>query len=129
MTPRVLLVEDEPDDLELMLFAFKQRGFPYPLDVARDGAQALDLLLAAKQLPVLVLLDLSMPKVGGLEVLARIRAHPRLKHLVVVVLSGSDEPRDKSEATRLGVAGFLTKPVGVDGYATVVHAVNGLLKL
>lgn len=129
MTKRVLLVDDDPDDLELLLFAFKQSGFPYPLDVARDGAQALAFLFAAKKLPVLVLLDLSMPKVGGLEVLARVRADPRLKHLVIAVLSGSDEPRDKKEAARLGVAGFLTKPVGLQGYAEVVHAVEGLLKL
>jgi CheY-like chemotaxis protein len=129
MTERVLLVDDDHDDLDLILFAFKQCGFPYPIDVARDGAQALDFLFAAKELPVMVVLDLNMPKVGGLEVLARVRADPRLKHLVVAVLSGSDEPRDKNEAARLGVAGFLTKPVGVEGYVETVHAVEGLLKL
>lgn len=128
MTKRVLLVDDDPDDLEFILFAFKQSGFPYLLEVTRDGAQALDFLFAAKELPALVLLDLNMPKIGGLEVLARVRADPRLKHLVVAVLSGSDEPRDKKEAARLGVTCFLTKPVGVEGYAKVVHAVEGLLR-
>ena len=129
MTKRILLVDDDLDDLELLLFAFKQHGFPYPIDVARDGAQALDFLFAAKELPVLVMLDLSMPKVGGLEVLARVRADPRLKHLVIAVLSGADEPRDKKKAASLGVADFLTKPVGLEGYVKVVHAVEGLLKL
>ena len=124
---RVLLVEDDPDDLDLTLFAFKQCRFPYPADVARDGAQALERLAAATVLPALVLLDINLPKVNGLEVLARLRADPRLKHLLVVMLSGSDEPKDKQEAARLGAARFFNKPVGLEGYVAIVKSLEGLL--
>ena len=124
---RVLLVEDDPDDMALTLFALKQCGFPYPADVARDGAQALERLSAAAVLPALVLLDINLPKVSGLEVLSRLRADPRLKHLLVVMLSGSDEPKDKMEAARLGAARFFNKPVGLEGYATIVQELKLLL--
>ena len=124
---RVLLVEDDPDDLDMTLFAFKECGFSYPIDVARDGAEALDRLFASHELPALVLLDLNLPKVTGLEVLARVRADPRLKQLLIVVLSGSDEPRDKKQAARLGAARFFNKPVGLEGFVRITHALEGLL--
>jgi two-component system response regulator len=124
---RVLLVEDFTDDMDLMLFAFKKYNFPYSVDVARDGAEALARLSAANELPALVLLDISLPKVSGLEVLARVRADPRLKHLLVVMLSGSDEPRDKKEAAKLGAARYFKKPVGSEGFVPIVRALEDLL--
>jgi len=124
---RVLLVEDDADDMDLTLFAFKQCRFPYPVDVARDGAEAWELLSAAEELPALVLLDLNLPKINGLEVLARVRAQTRLRHLLVAVLSGSDEPRDKKEAARLGAVRFFNKPVGLEGFVEIVHEVECLL--
>jgi two-component system response regulator len=124
---RVLLVEDDSNDMDLTLFAFKQCCFPYPVDVARDGAEAWERLSSAHELPGLVLLDLNLPKLSGLEVLARMRADPRLKRLLVVVLSGSDEPRDKKEAARLGAVRFFNKPVGLEGFVSIVHALEGLL--
>ncbi len=125
---RVLLVEDDSDDMDLTLFALKQCGFPYPVDVARDGAEAWDFLCAAHELPALVLLDLNLPKVNGLEVLARVRADTRLRHLLVAVLSGSDEPRDKKEAARLGAVRFFNKPVGLEGFVKIVYELEGLLR-
>ena len=124
---RVLQVEDNPDDIELSSLAFKEGNFPHQVDIARDGQEALDFLAAARDLPVLVLLDLNLPKIGGLEVLRRVRADPRLKMLRVVVLSGSDEPTDKKEAQRLGVERFFTKPVGLDGFVKIVQELEGLL--
>ncbi len=124
---RVLLVEDDSDDMDLTLFAFKKCRFPYPVDVARDGAEAWERLSVAQELPGLVLLDLNLPKLSGLEVLARVRADARLKGLLVVVLSGSDEPRDKKEAARLGASRFFNKPVGLEGFVAIVHALEGLL--
>jgi two-component system response regulator len=124
---RVLLVEDDSDDIDLALFAFKECNFAYPVDVARDGAEALDRLSASNELPALVLLDIKLPKVNGLEVLALVRADPRLSQLLVVILSGSDEPQDKKEAARLGAACFFNKPVGLDGFVKIVHALENLL--
>lgn len=124
---RVLLVEDDADDLSLALLAFRDGNFPYPVDVARDGAQALAHLRGAKALPALVVLDLKLPKIGGLEVLQRVRADPRLKSLLAVVLSGSDEPRDKKEAERLGAARYFVKPVGLAEYITIVKVLESLV--
>ncbi len=124
---RVLLVEDNEDDRELTLLAFRQSNFQFAVDLAVDGAQALERLRAAPTLPALVLLDLNLPKIGGLEVLKHVRSEPRLKELLVVVLTGSDEPEDQKEAERLGVARFFTKPVGSAGFAKIVHELERLL--
>lgn len=124
---RILQVEDDPDDIELSSLAFKACNVPYQVDIARDGEEAWDYLVAARDLPALVLLDLNLPKIGGLELLRRMRSNPRLKGLLVVVLSGSDEPRDKQEAEKLGAERFITKPVGLDGFVKIVQELEGLL--
>jgi two-component system response regulator len=124
---RVLLVEDDEGDRELALLAFRENDFRFPVDVAVDGAQALERLGGAQTLPDLVLLDLKLPKIGGLEVLKRVRAEPRLKGLLVVVLTGSDEPRDKTEAKRLGVAHYFIKPVGLRGFVEIIRELKVLL--
>jgi two-component system response regulator len=116
---RILLVEDNPDDVELTLRAF-ERNPPAPdIVVARDGADALDYLFgtgsyAGRDLssaPEIVLLDLQLPKVDGLEVLRRIRADERTHRLPVIVLTSSREKRDVLRSYDLGANSFLRKPV------------------
>ncbi len=113
----VLLVEDNPDDVELTVRAFKKSNIGNRVEVVQDGAEALAWLHAPgpdgalRPLPEVVLLDLKLPKVDGLEVLRRIREHPRTKLLPVVVLTSSNEERDMVESYRLGANSYVRKPV------------------
>lgn len=107
----ILLVEDNPDDEALTLRAFQKNNITNTVAVARDGAQALDYLAAATELPQLVLLDLKLPKVDGLEVLRRLRADARTRYLPVVILTSSTEERDLVESYRLGANSYVRKPV------------------
>ena len=117
--PAVLLVEDNPDDIELTRLAFAEAGIEHPLVVARDGAQALDYLFARGAhvdrdrdvLPALVLLDLNLPKLDGREVMRAIRAEPRTRGLPVVALSSSAQPFDIDASFASGVDSYLQKPV------------------
>lgn len=118
--PDILLVEDSPTSVELFVFALEFNQSSTTLQVARDGVEALDILLGAAAesesarcvLPRLVLLDLHMPRIGGLEVLARLRADERTRRLPVVIYSSSYQESDQREAFRLGADGYLQKPVG-----------------
>jgi two-component system response regulator len=113
----VLLVEDNPDDVELTIRAFKKSQIGNRVVVVRDGAEALQYLFevdasgAHQLLPEVVLLDLKLPKVDGLEVLRRVRADPRTHLLPVVVLTSSNEERDMVESYRLGANSYVRKPV------------------
>ncbi len=115
----ILLVEDNPDDEELTLLAFKNNRIANPVYVARDGAEALDFLFRKgayasrdqKSNPRLVLLDLKLPKVGGLEVLKRLRAEPATQILPVVVLTTSNQDEDIVNSYRFGANSFIRKPV------------------
>jgi two-component system response regulator len=111
----ILLVDDNPDDVTFTLRAFKQNNISNRIVVATDGEQALQILLpedAARQFqPALVLLDVKLPKVDGLEVLRRIRADPRTQSLPVVVLTTSSEETDIITSYRLGANSFVRKPV------------------
>jgi two-component system response regulator len=111
----ILLVEDNPDDVLFTLRAFKKNNISNEIVVATDGAAAIDLLLPSDQTPPLrpslVLLDVKLPKVDGLEVLRRIRADPRTQPLPVVVLTTSSEERDIVESYRLGANSYVRKPV------------------
>lgn len=108
----ILLVEDNPDDEELTRLAFEESRLLNEVVVARDGQEALDYLLAPeKDLPNLVLLDLKLPKVDGLEVLKRLREHPRTKLLPVVVLTTSKEDSDLINSYQLGCNSYIRKPV------------------
>lgn len=112
MTDRriILLVEDNPDDEALTLRAFRRHNLANDVAVARDGADALA-MLAAGPLPQVVLLDLKLPRIDGLEVLRRIRSEERTRHLPVVVLTSSREERDLVESYRLGANSYVRKPV------------------
>jgi len=119
----ILLVEDNADDEQLTLRAMRQSDIPNIIRVARDGAEALDKLFGEGQdrLPDLVLLDLKLPKVNGLEVLTKIRSDARTKTLPVVVLTSSDEERDIVESYELGANSYVRKPVDFDQFIDAVR--------
>lgn len=118
-TPQILLVEDNPNDVELTLHAFQKHNLANEVRVARDGVEALDFLFGegeyadrnVDEQPNLILLDLKMPKVGGLEVLRRLKADERTKAVPVVVLTSSREGHDVTAAYELGVNSYIVKPV------------------
>lgn len=123
---RILFVEDNPDDVELTLLAFKKYNFSNEIIVARDGQEALDILFSSKEkskkikLPDIILLDLKLPKVSGLEVLKEIKAHPETKIIPVIVLTTSNEERDLRDSYRLGVNSYIRKPVKFNKFVEVV---------
>lgn len=125
---QILLVEDNPSDVELTKRAFERSGIANDLLVASDGQQALDLLFgtgdagdAVPPLPAVVLLDLKMPRVDGLEVLRRIRADPRTRRLPVVVLTSSNEEQDIARSYDLGVNSYIRKPVDFLQFAEAIR--------
>lgn len=127
--PMILLVEDSPDDVELTRRALQKNKIRNPLIVVPDGAAALDFLFSEgeyaerpqEDLPHLVLLDLQLPKIGGLEVLRRVRADPRTALLPVVILTSSAEERDLVEGYRLGANSYIRKPVDFDQFTEAVR--------
>jgi two-component system response regulator len=125
MTQRpILLVEDNPDDEALTLRAFKKNNIMNEVVVVRDGVEALDFLFGtgshagrdARDLPQVVLLDLKLPKLDGMEVLRRIRADERTSVLPVVILTSSKEERDVIEGYRQGCNSYVRKPVDFDEF-------------
>lgn len=123
---RILLVEDNPRDEALTRRALQKHNFQAAVVVARDGAEALDYLLGsdgtpAGALPQLVLLDLKLPKIDGLEVLRRIRANETTRLLPVVILTSSTEERDVLEGYRLGTNSYVRKPVDFVAFTEAVR--------
>jgi len=118
----ILLVEDNPDDVELTLRALKKNNIANEVIVARDGQEALDFLLGqdGRDLPEVVLLDLKLPKVDGLEVLRRVRDKERTKLLPVVVLTSSNEDRDIVSSYNLGANSYIRKPVDFEQFIEAV---------
>jgi two-component system response regulator len=119
----ILLVEDNSDDEQLTLRAMRQSDVPNIIRVARDGAEALEFLFgpAAQRLPDLVLLDLKLPKVSGLEVLERIRKEERTRTLPIVILTSSDEEKDIVESYNHGANSYIRKPVDFDEFIDAVR--------
>jgi len=123
---KILLVEDNPDDVELTMLAFKEYNFSNEIVVARDGQEALDILFSSKEksekseLPDIILLDLKLPKVSGLEVLKEIKTHPETRIIPLIVLTTSNEDRDIRDSYRLGVNSYIRKPVKFDKFVEVV---------
>jgi two-component system response regulator len=125
----ILLVEDDPDNEALTLRALRRGGVQHTLVVARDGVEALDYLFGTGRyagrdlevMPLVVLLDLKLPRLDGLEVLRRIRAEERTRFLPVVILTSSDEERDRLEGYRHGANSYVRKPVDYDQFAEAVR--------
>ena len=132
MRKEILLVEDNPDDVELTRLAFEESKIANKLVVVSDGAAALDYLFAKgryadrdpSQLPSIVLLDLNLPKVDGREVLQAIRANEATRTLPVVVLTTSAEPFDVEASYALGVNSYIQKPVDFDQFVWAVKQVG-----
>jgi CheY-like chemotaxis protein len=124
----ILLVEDNPNDVELTLRALKKHNLANKVHVVKDGAEALDYLFANEiyanrdisQSPKVVLLDLKLPKVDGLEVLRQIKSDERTKTIPVVVLTSSREEQDMIESYKLGVNSYIVKPVDFDKFLDAV---------
>ena len=125
---RILLIEDNPDDEFLTIDALRENNIVNPVDVCRDGAEALEYLFCegkyasrdATKMPALTLLDLNLPKVSGVDVLKRIRADARTKNLTVVVLTTSAEQVDLINSYSLGCNSYVRKPVKMDAFVEAV---------
>lgn len=129
---RILLAEDNVNDVELTLAALEEQNLANQVDVVRDGVEALDYLYRRgyfagrldKSNPLLVLLDLKMPKLDGLEVLREMKGDPALKHIPVVVLTSSREEKDLVMSYGLGVNGYVVKPVGFDEFTEAIKRIG-----
>jgi CheY-like chemotaxis protein len=124
----ILLVEDNPDDEELTIRALKQANIANDIVIARDGSEALDFLFGKgkyegrdlERKPAVILLDLKLPKISGLEVLERLRADARTRLIPIVVLTSSSEDEDKLSSYKLGANSYVRKPVEFSAFANAV---------
>ena len=119
----ILLVEDNADDEALALRAFTKQDIKNKVIVARDGEQALDILLDKElnEIPRVIFLDLNLPKINGFEVLEKLRANPRTSLIPVVILSSSSESIDREKSYRLGANSYVQKPVDFQEFLDVVQ--------
>jgi two-component system response regulator len=128
----ILLVEDNPTDLELALRVFKKNRIANRIEVARNGVEALDFLFGegahagrgSIQIPKVILLDLKLPKIGGIEVLRRIKGDPRTRAIPIVVLTSSREEKDLIESYHLGVNSYIVKPVDFDRFSECLRDIG-----
>lgn len=132
-TVEVILVEDNPADAEMTLAALSEHNFANKVKLLKDGAEAIDYILnnvdcvagkADKCCPKVILLDLKLPKIDGLEVLRRIRSNDHTKSVPVVVLTSSNEEKDRIESYKLGVNSYIVKPVNFDDFARSVAEIG-----
>jgi len=125
----ILLVEDNPDDAALALRALRTANLTNQIQVVRDGAEALDFIFCegvhsqrnAEDAPKVILLDLKLPKVDGLDVLRRLKSDPRTKSIPTVILTSSKEQNDVVESYNLGVNSYIVKPVNFETFVTAVQ--------
>jgi len=127
----ILLVEDNPSDVELSLHALRKSGLANTVHVVRDGAEALDYLFRRNEyanrngeIPVLILLDMNLPKMDGIEVLQEIKSNPRTREIPVIVLTSSVDERHISESRRLGVTSYILKPLDIDRFVDNVRCLG-----
>lgn len=132
---RLLLVEDDPNDVELIRLALEVSGLGTPMDVVSDGEAALAYLLgnpldeqssddANRPLPNFVLMDLKLPRVNGIQLLQRLRSHPRTRRLVIVVMSSSQEDPDLNACYDLGINSYIVKPQDFEQFSEVVRQIS-----
>ncbi|MDO9135690.1 response regulator [Hydrogenophaga sp.] len=125
--PPILLVEDNPMDLDLTLRAFNKKKFSNIIQIARDGEEALAYFgrwEAGEPLPAVILLDINLPKVNGLEVLQKLKQHPEFRRIPVVVLTSSRENSDLKTAYDLGVNSYIEKPVSFSKFIEVAEHIE-----
>ena len=128
----ILLVEDNPRDVEMTLRALKKKNLANTVHVAKDGAEALDFIFARgayadrdpNHAPKVVLLDLKLPKVSGLDVLRAIKGNEQTRTIPVVILTSSQEEKDMVESYRLGANSYIVKPVDFDKFVTAIGEVG-----
>jgi two-component system, response regulator len=124
----ILLVEDNPDDVKLTLRAFKQQRISNEVVVARDGEEALDFLYGTREfagrdlsvMPSIILLDINLPKISGLDVLKHIRSQASTAYIPVIMLTTSNEDTDVLESYRSGVNSYIRKPVDYDSFSQAI---------
>jgi CheY-like chemotaxis protein len=127
VTRPILLVEDNPMDIDLTKRAFARRKLANPIQVAQDGAEALAYMgrwEKGEPLPLIILLDLKLPRVDGLEVLRQIKSHPQFSSIPVIVLTSSGDEGDIKTAYKLGANSYITKPVDFDNFLKVASQVE-----
>ncbi|WP_236574175.1 response regulator [Hydrogenophaga sp. PBL-H3] len=125
--PPILLVEDNPMDLDLTLRAFNKKKLSNTIQIARDGEEALAYFArweAGETMPAVILLDINLPKVNGLEVLQRLKSHPVFRRIPVVVLTSSRENSDLKTAYDLGVNSYIEKPVSFNKFIEVAEHIE-----
>ena len=123
----ILLVEDNPMDVDLTLRAFKKEGISNQIHVDRDGEEALSFIPrweTGDPLPLIILMDLRLPKVNGLEVTRKFKEHPEVKVIPIVVLTSSSEDKDIKTAYQYGANSYIVKPVDFDKFADVAAEIN-----
>lgn len=126
----ILLVEDDQVDVMNIKRAFKKSNISNPLHIAGNGIEALEILRDSElPTPRIILLDLNMPKMGGIEFLKELRADPELQYLSVFVMTTSNEENDKVEAYNLNVAGYILKPLSMNSFIEAVSTLNSYWKL
>ena|SRR5438552_1720054 len=131
-TIEILLVEDDPRDEKLTILELQKRPLNLRIEVARDGEEALDFLFcrgrfsqrSAAHPPRLVLLDLKLPKIDGIEVLREVRAHPQTRAIPVVALTSSGEQRDLAESYKLGINSYIQKPVDFEQFRETIRTLG-----
>lgn len=123
----ILMIEDSPMDIDLTIRAFNKRNLNNPVEIARDGEEGLAYINrwdAGEPLPVVILLDLKLPKVDGLDVLKQIKQHPVYRTIPIVVLTTSAEDRDVKAAYELGANSYIIKPVDFDKFLEVAAQIE-----
>lgn len=123
----ILLVEDNPMDLDLTLRAFSKKKFSNKIEIARDGEEALAFIPrweAGEPMPAVILLDINMPKINGLEVLKQLKEHPVFRRIPVVMLTSSREDRDLQAAYDLGANSYIEKPVSFTKFIEVAERIE-----
>ena len=126
-TAPILLIEDNPHDVELTIHAFRKQKLSNPIQVARDGEEALEQLNhwdKGEPAPAVILLDLKLPKVDGIDVLGKLKTHQRFKRIPVVVLTTSKENSDLSRCYDLGANSYIVKPVNFEKFVEVVKQID-----